>query len=90
MCVCVHMCEQVLIFRGGEGLKTVADPMCNCTGSTGEYGRRHPPLFFLKSSFWSGQNPANRTALDNETDYEFSDDSFEPVSMEFHGKEAIR
>ncbi|NP_001392075.1 ABC-type organic anion transporter ABCA8A isoform 3 [Mus musculus] len=55
-----------------------------------EYGRRHPPLFFLKSSFWSGQNPANRTALDNETDYEFSDDSFEPVSMEFHGKEAIR
>uniref|UniRef100_A0A8C6HFX4 ATP-binding cassette, sub-family A member 8b n=1 Tax=Mus spicilegus TaxID=10103 RepID=A0A8C6HFX4_MUSSI len=55
-----------------------------------EYGRRHPPLFFLKSSFWSGQNPANRTALDNETDYEFSDDSFEPVSTEFHGKEAIR
>ncbi|GAB1297011.1 ABC-type organic anion transporter ABCA8A [Apodemus speciosus] len=55
-----------------------------------DYGRRHPPLFFLKSSFWSGQNPADRTALDDETDYEFSDDSFEPVSTEFHGKEAIR
>ncbi|XP_052050618.1 ABC-type organic anion transporter ABCA8A isoform X2 [Apodemus sylvaticus] len=55
-----------------------------------DYGRRHPPLFFLKSSFWSGQNPADQIALDDETDYEFSDDSFEPVSTEFHGKEAIR
>ncbi|KAL6034507.1 hypothetical protein STEG23_006478, partial [Scotinomys teguina] len=55
-----------------------------------EYGRRHSPLFFLKSSFWSQQKQADRTALDNETDYEFSDDLFEPVSTEFHGKEAIR
>ncbi|XP_006970522.1 ABC-type organic anion transporter ABCA8A-like isoform X3 [Peromyscus maniculatus bairdii] len=56
-----------------------------------EYGRRHPPLFFLKSSFWSQQNQADQIALDNETaDYEFSDDLFEPVSTEFHGKEAIR
>uniref|UniRef100_A0ABK0LU37 ATP-binding cassette, subfamily A (ABC1), member 8a n=1 Tax=Rattus norvegicus TaxID=10116 RepID=A0ABK0LU37_RAT len=56
----------------------------------GEYGRRHPPLFFLKSSFWTGQNPADRTVLDNERDYEFPDDSFEPVSTDFHGKEVIR
>ncbi|XP_040605939.1 ABC-type organic anion transporter ABCA8A isoform X2 [Mesocricetus auratus] len=52
----------------------------------GEYGRQHSPWFFLKPSFWSQQNQA----LDNEIDYEFSDDSFEPVSSEFHGKEAIR
>ncbi|XP_021514207.2 ABC-type organic anion transporter ABCA8A-like isoform X2 [Meriones unguiculatus] len=55
-----------------------------------DYGRRHSPLFFLKSSFWSPQNRPERMALDNEMDYEFSDDSFEPVSTEFHGKEAIR
>ncbi|XP_051014919.1 ABC-type organic anion transporter ABCA8A-like [Acomys russatus] len=55
-----------------------------------EYGRRYPPLFFLKSSFWSRQNQADRMTFDNEMDYEFSDDSFEPVSTEFHGKEAIR
>ncbi|XP_034361562.1 ABC-type organic anion transporter ABCA8A-like [Arvicanthis niloticus] len=55
-----------------------------------EYGRRYPPWFFLKSSFWSGQNPVDHPSLDTETDYEFSDDCFEPVSTEFHGKEAIR
>lgn len=68
----------------------MADPICNYTRLIGEYGRRHPPLFFLKSSFWSQQNQADRIALDSETDYEFSDDLFEPVSTEFHGKEAIR
>ncbi|XP_028617115.1 ATP-binding cassette sub-family A member 8-A-like [Grammomys surdaster] len=55
-----------------------------------EYGHRHSPLFFLKSSFWSGQNPVDLPSLDSETDCEISDDCFEPVSTEFHGKEAIR
>uniref|UniRef100_A0A8C5JYU5 ATP-binding cassette, sub-family A member 8a n=1 Tax=Jaculus jaculus TaxID=51337 RepID=A0A8C5JYU5_JACJA len=52
-----------------------------------EYGHRYSPLFFLKSSFWSQQK---MVVLENEMDYEFSDESFEPVSTEFHGKEAIR
>ncbi|KAL1779067.1 ATP-binding cassette sub-family A member 8-A-like isoform X3 [Sigmodon hispidus] len=55
-----------------------------------EYGRRYSPLFFLKSSFWSGQKQAGQIAVDNEADSEFSDDFFEPVSTEFHGKEVIR
>ncbi|EGW09270.1 ATP-binding cassette sub-family A member 8-A [Cricetulus griseus] len=51
-----------------------------------EYGQRHSPLFFLKPSFWSQQNQV----LDYEIDSEFLDDSFEPVSSDFHGQEAIR
>ncbi|XP_016056951.1 PREDICTED: ATP-binding cassette sub-family A member 8-like [Miniopterus natalensis] len=56
-----------------------------------DYGRQHPPLFFLKSSFWSRQRDADHVALEDATDFGLSsDDSFEPVSPEFHGKEAIR
>ncbi|EHB02730.1 ATP-binding cassette sub-family A member 8-A [Heterocephalus glaber] len=55
-----------------------------------EYGHRHSPLFFLKSSFWCQKKTANHVALENETESEFSDEAFEPVSTEFHGKEAIR
>ncbi|KAF6091898.1 ATP binding cassette subfamily A member 8 [Phyllostomus discolor] len=56
-----------------------------------EHGHQHSPLFFLKSSFWSRQHNAGHVALE---DAMYSDpssiDSFEPVSPEFHGKEAIR
>ncbi|KAM5273361.1 ABC-type organic anion transporter ABCA8A-like [Ctenodactylus gundi] len=55
-----------------------------------EYGRQHSPLFFLKSSYWHGQSMAHHVTLDNETESEFPDDTFEPVSTEFQGKEAIR
>ncbi|KAF6298957.1 hypothetical protein mRhiFer1_008980 [Rhinolophus ferrumequinum] len=56
-----------------------------------EYGRRLSPLFFLKSSFWSRQHKAARVAFESEIDVDpSSNDSFEPVSPEFHGKEAIR
>ncbi|XP_054565136.1 ABC-type organic anion transporter ABCA8-like [Eptesicus fuscus] len=56
-----------------------------------EYGHQYSPLFFLKSSFWSRQHNADHVALEDEI---YSDpspnDSVEPVSPEFHGKEAIR
>ncbi|XP_023569920.1 ATP-binding cassette sub-family A member 8-A-like [Octodon degus] len=55
-----------------------------------EYGRRHPPWFFLKSSFWNQQKTPDRVALEDETEAEFSNEAFEAVSTEFHGKEAIR
>ncbi|XP_003786658.1 ATP-binding cassette sub-family A member 8 [Otolemur garnettii] len=57
-----------------------------------EYGRQHSPLFFLKSSFWSQQQKTEQhMALEDEIDFDLSsNDSFEPVSPEFHGKEAIR
>ncbi|CAN0146029.1 unnamed protein product [Rangifer tarandus platyrhynchus] len=56
-----------------------------------ENGQRHSPLFFLKSSFWSQHKNTHREVFGNEMDSELScDDSFEPVSPEFHGKEAIR
>ncbi|XP_003417336.2 ATP-binding cassette sub-family A member 9 isoform X1 [Loxodonta africana] len=56
-----------------------------------EYGHRHSPLFFLKSSFWFQHQRANHMALENEIDFDpSSNNSFEPVSPEFHGKEAIR
>ncbi|MBZ3879737.1 ATP-binding cassette sub-family A member 9, partial [Sciurus carolinensis] len=55
------------------------------------YGHRHSPWFFLKSSFWFQHQRADHTILENETPSDPSwDDSFEPVSPEFHGKEAIR
>ncbi|XP_045840899.1 ABC-type organic anion transporter ABCA8-like isoform X1 [Meles meles] len=56
-----------------------------------EYGHGYPPFFFLKSSFWSRQQKADHVVLEDEIDSEpSSNDSFEPVSPEFHGKEAIR
>ncbi|KAM6174540.1 ABC-type organic anion transporter ABCA8 [Erethizon dorsatum] len=56
-----------------------------------EYGHRYSPLFFLKSSFWSQQQKTHHGALENEIDSSpLPNDSFEPVSSEFHGKEAIR
>uniref|UniRef100_A0A2K6JMQ2 ATP binding cassette subfamily A member 8 n=1 Tax=Rhinopithecus bieti TaxID=61621 RepID=A0A2K6JMQ2_RHIBE len=56
-----------------------------------EYGHRRPPLFFLKSSFWSQTQKADHVALEDEMDADpSSHDSFEPVPPEFHGKEAIR
>nr|KAF6454368.1 ATP binding cassette subfamily A member 8 [Rousettus aegyptiacus] len=56
-----------------------------------EYGHRNPPLFFLKTSFWSRRRKADQVAFEDETDTNPSlNDSFEPVSPEFHGKEAIR
>ncbi|XP_060242466.1 ATP-binding cassette sub-family A member 9 isoform X2 [Meriones unguiculatus] len=56
-----------------------------------KYGHQHSPLFFLKSSHWCQHRGANRVVLENETDPDPSlNDSFEPVSPEFHGKEAIR
>ncbi|XP_008587325.1 PREDICTED: ATP-binding cassette sub-family A member 8 [Galeopterus variegatus] len=57
-----------------------------------EYGHRYPPLCFLKSSFWSRQQKAECVALEDAIDSgpSSSNDSFEPVSPEFHGKEAIR
>ncbi|KAM5213453.1 ABC-type organic anion transporter ABCA8 isoform 2-T2 [Hipposideros larvatus] len=56
-----------------------------------EYGRRLSPLFFLKSSFWSRRQKADRVTFEDEIDVDpSSNDAFEPVSPEFHGKEAIR
>uniref|UniRef100_M3YSD0 ATP binding cassette subfamily A member 9 n=1 Tax=Mustela putorius furo TaxID=9669 RepID=M3YSD0_MUSPF len=56
-----------------------------------EYGHRHSPWFFLNSSFWFQHQRADHVALENEIDSNSSsNDSFEPVSPEFHGKEAIR
>ncbi|XP_023585203.1 ATP-binding cassette sub-family A member 8 [Trichechus manatus latirostris] len=56
-----------------------------------DYGHRYSPLFFLKSSFWSRQQKADQVALEDELDSDLSsNDSFEPVSTEFHGKGAIR
>uniref|UniRef100_A0A6P5LJ15 ATP-binding cassette sub-family A member 9-like n=1 Tax=Phascolarctos cinereus TaxID=38626 RepID=A0A6P5LJ15_PHACI len=49
-----------------------------------EYGYRHSPLFFLKSQH------QQHKVIENETSPEYCSDSFEPVSPEFHGKEAIR
>ncbi|EPQ05004.1 ATP-binding cassette sub-family A member 10 [Myotis brandtii] len=56
-----------------------------------EYEHQYSPLFFLKSSFWSRQRNADHVALEDEIYSDpSSNDSFEPVSPEFHGKEAIR
>ncbi|XP_042521398.1 ABC-type organic anion transporter ABCA8-like isoform X1 [Dipodomys spectabilis] len=56
-----------------------------------EYGHQYPPLFFLKSSFWSPEQKPEHMTLDNVVDSDSSlNDSFEPVSPEFHGKEGIR
>ncbi|XP_008059225.1 ATP-binding cassette sub-family A member 9-like, partial [Carlito syrichta] len=56
-----------------------------------DYGRRRPPLFFLKKSFWFQHQRTHHVALENEIESDpASDDSFEPVSPEFRGKEAIR
>ncbi|XP_007958083.1 ABC-type organic anion transporter ABCA8-like [Orycteropus afer afer] len=56
-----------------------------------EYGHQQSPLFFLKSSFWLQRQEAAHVALEDELDSgPSSNDSFEPVCTEFHGKEAIR
>nr|KAF6292048.1 ATP binding cassette subfamily A member 9 [Pipistrellus kuhlii] len=56
-----------------------------------EHGRRHSPWFFLKRSFWFEHQSPDHMTLENEVDSDSSpNDSFEPVSPEFHGKEAIR
>nr|XP_019588393.1 PREDICTED: ATP-binding cassette sub-family A member 10 isoform X1 [Rhinolophus sinicus]XP_019588394.1 PREDICTED: ATP-binding cassette sub-family A member 10 isoform X1 [Rhinolophus sinicus] len=54
-------------------------------------GHRLSPLFFLKSSFWSQHQNTHHEDFEDELNTEHSsDDSFEPVSPEFHGREAIR
>ncbi|XP_060058633.1 ATP-binding cassette sub-family A member 10 isoform X2 [Erinaceus europaeus] len=56
-----------------------------------EDGRCQSPLFFLKSSFWFQNQNTNHEVFENEIDSSlFPEDFFEPVSPEFHGKEAIR
>ncbi|XP_044531089.1 ATP-binding cassette sub-family A member 10-like [Gracilinanus agilis] len=55
-----------------------------------EYGRRESPLFFLKSSFWFQKQKVVHEVLENEINPEYYSDFFEPISPEFHGKEAIR
>ncbi|XP_075415798.1 ATP-binding cassette sub-family A member 10 [Tenrec ecaudatus] len=56
-----------------------------------ENGHRHPPLFFLKSSFGSHHQNTHHEVFEDEINPEhISDDSFEPVPPEFNGKEAIR
>ncbi|KAG3268592.1 ATP-binding cassette sub-family A member 8, transcript variant X1 [Ictidomys tridecemlineatus] len=56
-----------------------------------EFGHQHSPWFFLKSSFWSRQQKADHVILEDKIDSNpSSNDSFEPVSPEFQGKEAIR
>ncbi|XP_015999133.2 ATP-binding cassette sub-family A member 10 isoform X2 [Rousettus aegyptiacus] len=56
-----------------------------------EDGHWHSPLFFLKSSFWSQHQKTHYEDFEDEISPEpSSDDSFEPVSPELHGKEAIR
>lgn len=62
-----------------------------CLDLLDEDGRWHSPLFFLKTSYWSQHQNTYHEVFENEINAEyFSDDSFEPVSPEFHGKEAIR
>ncbi|XP_045038372.2 ATP-binding cassette sub-family A member 9 isoform X2 [Desmodus rotundus] len=54
-------------------------------------GHQRSPWFFLKSSFWFQHQRADHMALENEIDSDpSSNDSFELMSPEFHGKEAIR
>ncbi|KAM5213457.1 ABC-type organic anion transporter ABCA8 isoform 5-T6 [Hipposideros larvatus] len=67
-------------------------PLClHAWDGPDEYGRRLSPLFFLKSSFWSRRQKADRVTFEDEIDVDpSSNDAFEPVSPEFHGKEAIR
>ncbi|XP_051851187.1 ATP-binding cassette sub-family A member 10-like [Antechinus flavipes] len=55
-----------------------------------EYGRQQSPLFFLKSSFWFQKQKTVHEILENEINTEHYSDCFEPISPEFHGKEAIR
>ncbi|XP_076791656.1 ATP-binding cassette sub-family A member 9 isoform X3 [Arvicanthis niloticus] len=56
-----------------------------------KYGHQRSPLFFLKSSYWFQHRGANHVVLENEIDSDPSlNDSLEPVSPEFQGKEAIR
>lgn len=56
-----------------------------------EYGHQHSPWFFLKSSFWFLHQRADHVVFENEPDSDsLPNDSFEPVSPEFYGKEAIR
>ncbi|XP_028617114.1 ATP-binding cassette sub-family A member 9 [Grammomys surdaster] len=56
-----------------------------------KYGHQQSPLFFLKSSYWFQHREANHVVLENETESDPSlNDSLEPVSPEFQGKEAIR
>ncbi|KAG8505133.1 ATP-binding cassette sub-family A member 8, partial [Galemys pyrenaicus] len=56
-----------------------------------KYGYQYPPLFFLKSSFWSQKQTPGHVTLEDEIDFHpSSSDSFEPIPPEFHGKEAIR
>ncbi|XP_017656136.2 ATP-binding cassette sub-family A member 8-B [Nannospalax galili] len=56
-----------------------------------ERGLRHSPLFFLKPSFWSQQRVPDPVVLEDEIDSDLSsNDSFEPMPPEFHGKESIR
>ncbi|XP_077636408.1 ATP-binding cassette sub-family A member 10 [Crocuta crocuta] len=56
-----------------------------------EGGCPHSPLFFLKSSFWSHRQNTHHEVFEDEINPEHHpDDSFEPVPLEFHGKEAIR
>ncbi|XP_006833801.1 PREDICTED: ATP-binding cassette sub-family A member 10-like [Chrysochloris asiatica] len=54
-------------------------------------GYRQSPLFFLKSSFWSKHQNTHHEVFENDINPEhLSEDSFEPVPPEFHGKESIR
>ncbi|XP_032768196.1 ATP-binding cassette sub-family A member 9 [Rattus rattus] len=56
-----------------------------------KYGHQRSPLFFLKSSYWFQRRGADHLVLENEIDSAPSlNDSLEPVSPEFQGKEAIR
>ncbi|XP_045155422.1 ABC-type organic anion transporter ABCA8 [Echinops telfairi] len=56
-----------------------------------EYGHQRSPLFFLKPSFWSRQQKDAHVPFEDELDFHpSSNNSFEPVCMEFQGKEAIR
>ncbi|XP_051014920.1 ATP-binding cassette sub-family A member 9 [Acomys russatus] len=54
-------------------------------------GHQRSPLFFLKPSYWFQHKGDKHVVLENEIDSDPSlSDSFEPVSPEFQGKEAIR
>ncbi|XP_029339879.1 ATP-binding cassette sub-family A member 9 isoform X2 [Mus caroli] len=56
-----------------------------------KYGHQRSPLFFLKSSYWFKRRGASHVVLENEIDSDPSlNDSLEPASPEFQGKEAIR
>ncbi|XP_069808887.1 ABC-type organic anion transporter ABCA8-like isoform X2 [Dendropsophus ebraccatus] len=55
-----------------------------------KHGRRYEPLFFLRSSYWSGRKKSLNLSDPKDVDWEDIRDHIEKVPAELQGKEAIR